>query len=201
MLESMIVFVLTMFLLLFILSFFTALCQFANIQVIANETASRTAQLFAYQDSDFLSGSIGMDSVVAVDLYKYIFSFGDLESSAIERASEYANKRIKSTSLAIIREPPVINVEFVNDAMSRRHAKVTISGKYDLLFGGAMEYFGLGEYLDYTHVAYADCKDLMDYMNTVDFLDDMSKQSSQLTKTFDAVTKLINSVMSAFLKH
>lgn len=52
MLESLIVYTITVFLLFFLLSIFSILFQAWNVQIIANETAAKAAQTYKLSEAD-----------------------------------------------------------------------------------------------------------------------------------------------------
>ncbi len=80
MIESLVVYTITIFLLFFILALFSALYQRWNVQTIANESATRYAQTYRFDNKDVSSGYITKDQLTEVKDYRYV---GDsLEISA-----------------------------------------------------------------------------------------------------------------------
>lgn len=63
MLESLIVYSVTIFLLFFILAIFSVLFQRWNIQTIANESAARVAQTYRLMDADVETGYVSKSEI------------------------------------------------------------------------------------------------------------------------------------------
>lgn len=74
MLESLIVYSVTIFLLFFILAIFSVLFQRWNIQTIANESATRVAQTYKLMDADVDTGYVSKSEVAEVREYRYIWN-------------------------------------------------------------------------------------------------------------------------------
>jgi hypothetical protein len=172
MLEASLVFTLTIFMLVFILALFSAVAQRAAILIITEESAAKAAQIYAYAKADAMSGEISQEDAVSVDCLRYILHPGGLVEAAKRRIEDYASFRLKKTTFAIIAGDPEVELAVVDDAMSRRHLEVSVSGRFISPFHGALEHFGFGALAEYVQTAQADCLDLIDYMNTVDFADD-----------------------------
>jgi hypothetical protein len=195
MVESMMVFIVTLFVLLFILSVFFLLCQRANIIITANETAARAAQVYGFTMANALTGDVGdSGNLNEVKYYRY-FGESSLIRPAEERVEAFGVLRLRKTTFAMELQAPVASLAVVDDAMSRRHVEVTITGSYTVPFGGALEYFGLDGHQEYSHTAYADCLDLIDYMNTVDFVDDATSlkwMNNNSIKAIDSILKFLD---------
>ena len=88
MLESLVVYTITIFLLFFILAIFSALYQRWNVQTISNETAARYAQTYRFSDKDILSGYVTKDQLVAVKEYRYLGN--SLEDSSKKEVLDYS---------------------------------------------------------------------------------------------------------------
>ena len=92
MLESLVVYTITIFLLFFILAIFSALYQRWNVQTISNETAARYAQTYRFSDKDILSGYVTKDQLVAVKEYRYLGN--SLEDSSKKEVLDYSKNRL-----------------------------------------------------------------------------------------------------------
>lgn len=194
MLESLIVYTITIFLLFFILAIFSVLFQRWNIQTIANESATRVAQTYKLTDADTVTGSVTVDQISAISPYRYIFSKSDLQTSATKKIKDYATTRLANTTYTKNVTEPVISVEVKKDALSRKHIEVTISGEYSVPFGEALSYFGFESTTKYTQTSYAECVDMIDYVNTIDFV----HYQSTLSIFNSSFVKAINSVLKLF---
>jgi hypothetical protein len=86
-----------------------------------------------------------------------------------------------------------VTTEIKSDYLARRHVEVTVTSKFVVPFHNAFEYIGLGNALTYRATGYADCVDLLDYLNTVEFVD----HATDPKRWFKSKTvKAINSLLS-----
>ena len=194
MLEALIVYTITIFLLFLILAIFSVLFQRWNIQTIANESATRVAQTYRLIEADTSTGYVTSTQLTSVERYRYIFNNSAYEDSAKSKIREYASTRLKKTTFTKDVEEPEIDVKVIHDAMARRHIEVTITGKYSVPFGEAMAYFGFPGVIEYKTTAYADCVDMIDYINTIDFIDTQTSLGQFGSKTVG----LVNAVLKLF---
>lgn len=194
MLEALIVYPITLFLLFFILCLFSILFQRWNMQVIANETAMRIAQTYKLTEADVMTGEITADEIVEVKPFRYFLgNKEELKNSAAQKATQYATTRLLATTYTKFVDGPKIDVNVVSDALARRHIEVTVKGTYSVPFGEALSYFGFGSTIEYETKGYADCIDLIDYINTTKYI---STQSKKLTD--NSFGKLVDSLLSLF---
>lgn len=199
MLESLIVYTITTFLLFFILAIFSVLFQRWNIQVIANESATRVAQTYRFSTADTVTGQIEESGITSVDKYRYASSGNELEKLAEDKIQKYAKKRLKKTTFTKDVTEPVIKATVAHDGMGRRHIEVTISGEYSVPFGQALSYFGFGGTTVYETTAYAECIDLSDYINTIDFVENqvtLDQFDSKFVKMVDKILKLFDNILN-----
>lgn len=206
MLESMIVYMITLFLLFFILALFSVLYQRWNIQTIANETAARMAQTYRFESTDASSGYVTKEQLIQTSrgfsLYRNILGF-DQESEMEHRISLYAKGRLARTTYTKNVVEPVCLVHVQSDAMGRRHVELTIVGEYSVPFGEMLAFFGFPGTTTYEVKAYADCLDLIDYINYVDFVKEqtgLGQIKGSIIKSVDAVIGVIDSAVSLFKK-
>ena len=194
MLEALIVFFITLFLLFFVLAAFSTLFQRFNIQIIANETVARLAQTYGYSIyADTLTGEIDLDAVVESDPYRY-WNEKKLKSKTEEKAKEYATGRLKKTTFTKEKGEPAIKATVTPDALGRRHITIEITGGFYVPFGEALEYFGFNPLNEYKVYAYADGIDLLNYINTVDIISNYSKLDFLDSK----LIKMVNSILKLF---
>lgn len=199
MLESLIVYPVTVFLLFFILAVFSVLYQQWNIQVIANEAASRMAQTYRLNQADESSGFVTVDQLTEVGPYRYVGNVltKKMEKSISERVSTYTRWRLSKTTYTNSIGEPAVSVAVVPDSLGRRHLEVTITGVYAVPFGEALSYFGFDSTITYETTAYAECIDLIDYMNFIDYVEaqtNLKKFNSKTIELIDALWSLFDNI-------
>lgn len=196
MLESLIVYPVTIFLLFFVLAIFSVLYQRWNLQTIANEAATRMAQTYRLSEADESTGFVTKDQLTDIGAYRYVGNLitNNMEDSISERISNYATWRLSKTTYTKSVTAPQCFVDVVPDSLGRRHLVLTITGEYAVPFGEALSYFGFDSTITYETTAYADCVDIIDYINLVDYVDTQTSLSQFGSKTIG----LIDAVLSLF---
>ena len=198
MLESLIVVTVTIFILFFILAAFSILFQNINVHTIANETAAKVAQNYEYNYiADISSGKFAENDYTDIGPFRYFFENADeMKAVAQNKASEYALARLKSTTYTIAEREPQVKVSINEVALGRRYIEVTINGGYRVPLGGVLGYFKLNEIIDYEVYGYADCIDLSNYINTVDFTSKWTKSVDNIIfiETATSIMKLFGSI-------
>lgn len=199
MLEALIVYPITIFLLFFILAFFSVLYQRWNLQIVANDTVTRVAQTYRFSTADEITGEISEEELTSVGHYRYaaeVFSH-NMSESANTRADQYSSWRLAKTSYTKNVAEPECNVTVQSDSLGRRHLELTLTGSYCVPLGEALAYFGFDSTIKYEVSAYADVLDLADYMNTVDFAETqttLQKFSGEIMGLIDSVFKLFDNL-------
>lgn len=195
-LESLIVYPVTIFLLFFILAIFSVLYQRWNLQTIANESAARMAQTYRLSQADESSGFVDETQLTSVGPYRYIANVftHNMEESINDRVKEYAGWRLAKTTYTKNVSEPAITATVVPDSLGRRHIVVRIVGEYSVPFGEALSYFGFDSTITYETTAYAECVDIIDYINLVDYVDTQTSLNQFGSKTIG----LIDAVLSLF---
>ena len=199
MLEALIVYPITMFLLFFILALFSLLFQRWNIQTIANESAARMAQTYRLSTADESTGYVSKEDLVDIGAYRYVFNKDKMKTDIRNRVSQYASWRLTNTTYTKNVTEPVCKVDVIHDSLGRRHIEVVISGEYSVPFGAALSYFGFPGTTTYEVTAYADCVDLVDYIQTINYVDKTVKLDKSIFGLFDAILSLGNTVGTALL--
>lgn len=196
MLESLIVYPVTIFLLFFVLAIFSVLYQRWNLQTIANEAATRMAQTYRLSEADESTGFVTRDQLTDIGAYRYVGNLitNNMEDSISERITNYATWRLSKTTYTKSVTDPQCIVDVVPDSLGRRHLVLTITGEYAVPFGEALSYFGFDSTITYETTAYADCVDIIDYVNLVDYVDTQTSLSQFGSKTIG----LIDAVLSLF---
>lgn len=196
MLEALIVYPITMFLLFFVLAIFSVLYQRWNLQTIANETVTRMAQTYRLDEADESTGYVKEEELVEVGRYRYFVS-SKMEEKINERVSNYAQWRMANTTYTKNVREPEIEVEVVSDGLGRRHLELTVSGEYSVPFGEFLGYFGFDKTTVYEVTAYADTVDIIDYINFVDYVDtwtSLKQFKSSTLNLINAVLGLIDNI-------
>jgi hypothetical protein len=199
MIESMLVMIITIFMLLFVIAMFCILFLRWNLQIAANDIAARFAQSYsylAYGDNvsfdTFKSGTPASGNALYIDAYRYIFK----KDPELETANEYAKERAKKSTAGFTLGEPAVEIKIVPDFIGRRHIEVRISGRYRVLFQDvfAIDIFSLARMFDYEVYGYADCVDLLDYLNTVEYVEWVAGGAglkSKVANLIDSVFELI----------
>lgn len=173
MLESLIVYPITMLLLFFTLAVFSVLFQRWNLQTIANESAMRMAQTYRLYMAEESTGYVTDTQIEEVGPYRYMANLfnHDMEESIQERVEAYAGWRMARTTYTKNVTEPKCTVTVTSDNLGRRHLEVVIKGEYSVPFGDALSFFGFDGTTTYEVTAYADCLDIVDYIHVVDFVE------------------------------
>lgn len=200
MLESLIVYPITLFLLFFILAIFSVLYQRWNLQTVANDAVARMAQTYRLKTADESTGFISETDLIDVGPYRYLTNAitNNLEETIEKRIDTYAQWRLAKTTYTKNVTNPQCDVDVVPDALGRRHLVLTITGQYTVPFGEALSFFGFDSIIQYETVAYADCVDIIDYINLVDYVDtqtSLKQFGSKMIGLVDAVLSLFDNIL------
>ena len=162
MLEGLIVYTITVFLLFFLLAIFSVLFQAWNVQTIANETAAKAAATYKLADSDLADPYVSVDQITGISRFRYWFGDDSLEREAETKSFEYSQDRLQKTTYTKAVTQPEVAVQVKEDTLARRHIEVTITGEYTVPFGEALSYFGFDSIAHYETTASAECLDLIE---------------------------------------
>ena len=194
--EGMLALLATIMVLICLLGFGFLFYQQWAVCNIANDTATRIAQTYAYTDTDPVMGYINESQIRRKPLLRY-YRFGQIEKRNADRGEKYARWSLKTSSLASASSAPEIQVETKHDALARRHVEVRIEATYEIPFGGVLELFGIPGTVTYHGLGEAVCVDPSDYINTVDTY----KALTDLTfgsKTLKAINSFSGMVQKIF---
>ena len=197
MLEGLIVYTITVFLLFFLLAIFSVLFQAWNVQTIANETAAKAAATYKLADSDLADPYVSVDQITGISRFRYWFGDDSLEREAETKSFEYSQERLQKTTYTKAVTQPEVAVQVKEDTLARRHIEVTITGEYTVPFGEALSYFGFDSIAHYETTASAECLDLIDYIDTVDFAGkqcSLDILGSSLVGAINKMMKLIHDI-------
>lgn len=194
MIESLLVYGVTVILLFLMLTVFSLLYQNWNVQTIANDTATRLAQEYKYKNADLTAeDNLSLEALLAIRPYRYMFNKNELETSAQNRGKQYAKNRLRATTFAVDVGEPIITVEEERDGLARRHLAVTVSGTYQVPGSEILKYLGGTGDVEFKHTAYAECMDLSDYIITTNFASD----AAGVLSSYTAGGKLVSSMLDA----
>ena len=197
MLEGLIVYTITAFLLFFLLAIFSVLFQAWNVQTIANETAAKAAATYKLADSDLADPYVSVEQITGISRFRYWFGDDSLEREAETKSFEYSQDRLQKTTYTKAVTQPEVVVQVKEDTLARRHIEVTITGEYTVPFGEALSYFGFDSIAHYETTASAECLDLIDYIDTVDFAGkqcSLDILGSSLVGAINKMMKLIHDI-------
>ena len=197
MLEGLIVYTITVFLLFFLLAIFSVLFQAWNVQTIANETAAKAAATYKLADSDLAAPYVSVEQITGISRFRYWFGDDSLEREAETKSFEYSQDRLQKTTYTKAVTQPEVVVQVKEDTLARRHIEVTITGEYTVPFGEALSYFGFDSIAHYETTASAECLDLIDYIDTVDFAGkqcSLDILGSSLVGAINKMMKLIHDI-------
>ncbi len=191
MLDGMIAMLVTILVMVFLMSLGFLFYQQWIVSNVANDTASRVAQSYAYPNTDPVIGYIDVELMDHVSLFRYMGD--DLETENAEKAENYAAWALQLSSLAYPVSPPQIDVQVLSDSLARRHIEVTVQAEYKIPLGGALKYFGLSDTFTYEATGYGVCMDLLDYIHTVDTVKTLSEDtiSSKFLGTVDSFLSML----------
>lgn len=197
MLEGLIVYTITVFLLFFLLAIFSVLFQAWNVQTIANETAAKAAATYKLADSDLADPYVSVEQITGISRFRYWFGDDSLEREAETKSFEYSQDRLQKTTYTKAVTQPEVVVQVKEDTLARRHIEVTITGEYTVPFGEALSYFGFDSIAHYETTTSAECLDLIDYIDTVDFAGkqcSLDILGSSLVGAINKMMKLIHDI-------
>ena len=201
MIESMIVVLMTTFVLIFLVSVGFLLYQRSVVNTVANETAAAIAQTYKYTgmtDDDITSRDEMLSAVDSIKKYRYLFSWGSLEADNASKAEEYSVARLSKTSFASEESPPAVEIQTIKSDIGRRYIEVKIEAKYKIFWGGALEAFGMEEAYVISSTAYAECSDVSSYYNTVKYTKYLCGKIDDSTSAVGALNSMISFVQSIF---
>ena len=132
-------------------------------------TRQRPKQQYKLADSDLADPYVSVDQITGISRFRYWFGDDSLEREAETKSFEYSQDRLQKTTYTKAVTQPEVAVQVKEDTLARRHIEVTITGEYTVPFGEALSYFGFDSIAHYETTASAECLDLIDYIDTVDF--------------------------------
>ena len=165
MLESTIIFTITIFLLLALLSIGFIFYQKAMLNSVADEIASSVGATFKFKDSDLMEREIGSNELSSNQMYRYMFHRDDTLDAKKIKAKEYIGKRVRLTNLGISNKTPKVeDIKLYTDNIGRFHVTVDVSMETEILFMGVLKYFNIIDSTPrFTASSSAECLDITEY--------------------------------------
>jgi hypothetical protein len=191
MLESLLVMIPLFFVFLFLISLTFLLHQQFAVVTTANETAAKIGQTYKLLYSDPVTGYTDTASMKNIHIYRYTLGADEVALSNEMKSAQYVSWRLNKTGFAQRQSPPTIVSAVSDDSLGRRHVTVRVSGEYSIFLGEALTYFGIGGTREFTATGTAECIDVIDYINVVDY----ANQQLNLEWTGSKLTKMINKWM------
>ena len=112
------------------------------------------------------------------------------------------NKRLPQTALAkAVNGEPTVSIEKIGDDIGRAHYEITVSQKYEFLFGGLLKWFGIDTSRNLSATSYVEAVDVSTLVNHVKLtkyaISEIEGYSSVLT-ALGTVFSAINSIIGTF---
>lgn len=172
MIESTIIVLLTTFILIFMVSLGFLYYQKSVMNTVVNEVATEVGQSYKYValfDKDITTKDEMLFALDRIPLYRYGFFNWIMETNAEKKTEVFAVARLSKTSLAKQEGTSTILITSNASDFGRRYVVVSVEAKYSIFWGGALEAFGMDSDYLISSTAYAECNDVSNYYNTVQF--------------------------------
>lgn len=205
--ESMLVYVVTLALLFLILALMCALYQRFNVDTVANDTAEKIAQNFRVSPENINEQGIqNSSSYDDPEDYRYLVNskYSDILENSKDFGNDFAIHRLMRSSFGntIDTAKTDVEVNVVADGIGKRHVEVCISGKYNIPFAEIFDYFNLDGFTEYKVYGYAECLDLLEFLNEVKFIknvsdmvvDDLGSFGNAASSIIEAIGKVVDLV-------
>lgn len=172
--ETMLVMIPTIFVLLFLIGLGFLLYQHWNMQIAVDDAASKIAGTYSVVGADNRTGELDEITYRAVRPYRniqlgFFGSENDQKAATKKRVAKYVQTRVNTTTFAKPVGTPQVDCEIEEDAYARKHLRLNVTSSFRIPFSEWLELFGISGTREYTATASADCADMLDYMNAVNF--------------------------------
>lgn len=198
MLEGMIIVVLTTFILIWLLALGFLNYQCGLLRAITNNAAVKVGFTYNNPTSDIIMGYVEAEELSKRKLYGNFYD-SELLSINTARAEDYVSYRMKKSNFAgTIKDLNVtlaVDADNMTHTLTRGHVTLRAECTFKTPFGEIFELFGMNRYFTYTCTAYAERVDLIDYIDTTDFV----KNAGSFNESKAAA--LINSIFKRFNSH
>lgn len=202
MLESTIMMVLTLMLLIAMISVGFLFYQQAMVNTVAADLASDIASSYKLTNQEIGSDDVSSKSLEDIKLYRTSVAMSSMKALHKERAEAYLPWRINLSTLGISDKEPVLeNFDITIDNVGRMHIDVTVAMECDILFDGALKFFGIIDSTPtFRATGRAECLDVTAYASHVQFLQYVSKKSGEVlpngSKAIDSIIGIFQDVDS-----
>lgn len=190
-LESTYCILISVFVLMFLISFGFFLYQKTTVTIVANEIAGEVSQTYKLRnvaDSSLLSSS----DISGIGKYRYWLFKNGFELKNKAKARNLADVRLTKTALAKKEEDLSVDIETVVDDIGRRHYEVTVRQKYSFLLGELLNLIGLKDVQTLETTVYVESVDVLSYINTVK----VTKYGIDKAEEYSDILGIINSAIS-----
>lgn len=192
--EATLVVTMCLFTLLVVMGLGMILYRQSMVAAVANQTASDIAMVYPYLDKDPNTGFTGAyDFNDTESLYRYFpWKSGKYKAENMDKAVWYARALLELGTLEA-EEPsaPEVHVYITGGHALRRNIEVTVTEMYQIPFSEVFEIFGLPNEIEIKAAASAECVDMIDYMDTTNFLNYVVDKATPFPDLFEAVDKWI----------
>lgn len=194
MIESMIVVIITMFVLIWLLGLGFLYYQRYVAVVTTNDVAVKIASTYNNPTSDVIMGYVTTEDLSGRNLYRN-FTAGNLRDINEQRAEAYVKYRLDQMDFTGAVDTVDVKLELVRDSAVRKHVKIITECTLNTPFGSAFKILGMEPKQTYTLTACADCTDVADYISTVDF-----SQTPVFTggKFVNSIVSLVNKMIGFY---
>lgn len=197
MLEGMIVFILTVFVLIWILGIGFLYYQKYTVRIITNDAAEKIANTYKSKETDIITGYVSRSDVIN----RSIFGSKANRAANEARCQSYVNYMLDKANFYNTVKDVKVSVQNEPDIMGRSHVKVTTVCTFNTPFGEGLELFGMSGTNTYMVTAYADSTDLSQYVSAVTTTYALTNGSivpmpSIVTSTVRMVQSLMNMTQS-----
>lgn len=199
MLEGIIVYVVFFLLFFTMLGFMNVVYQHWNMQIVAEDVATKIAHSYKSADADLNVGTANYGKE-DLSIYRYVLpgSKRQMTDRALDRGTEYALNRLSKTTFAMTTSTPTVSVAVIHDTVASRHIEVTIENNYSIPFLDFLQEVGFGNLGHIEVTASAECVDMLDFINTVDFIKSVSALNelggSKVVSAINKVWKAISTI-------
>lgn len=168
--EAMLVTIPTIFVLLFLLSLGFLLYQHWNMQVAVDDATGKIAGTYSVYEANNRTGEVLEDDYTKIAPYRALPMKAEQYAVKCEkRIKSYLGKRLYLTSFANPAGEPDIKCEINSVGYARKVLKVKATARFRIPFSEGLELFGMSGYRTYTATSSADCADMLDYINAIQF--------------------------------
>lgn len=198
MIEALLVFIPTLFVIVFLIALGFIYYQKWNVQYVADAVAEQVALSYGYDEDGVTNGELTKEQITNRRIYRYSFDKGKTEKRAVDAGQKYGAHLLELTNLAKPRNKETIEVSIEEDSLGRRHAQVKVKGSYHMYFAEGLRVMGFGENYTYEATSLAECYDMsalgsavMLRKNMADIILDGSKIKKMVNDWFKAVKNIM----------